>query len=277
MSKRKTPSPDTQAEVLIQSARRCCICFGLHTDFTTKAGQIAHLDGNSANSEIKNLAWLCLPHHDQYDTKTRQSKGLTVREVKKYRASLYEAVNQMRKGVPPTALYVSQDVPLLDFARELPRTAGIPNKGIRLTDQDTTTGDKHPLLYLSIHFKTSRFFGTFPHIDQRWLFIQADMRFALNLRLHVNALNDEQSNSLVRFLRKGGRGVRLFGPSLDEHAYQENDYLYVWRENGENRLMISTFTPTNAGISIHARLSPKVANAFADYLENIGFTKPMSR
>jgi hypothetical protein len=35
------------------------------------------------------LAFLCLPHHDDYDTKRRQTKSLTLREVKTARDRLY--------------------------------------------------------------------------------------------------------------------------------------------------------------------------------------------
>lgn len=54
-----------------------------------KAGQIAHLDKNSANPSEDNLAFMCFVHHDQYDSTTRQSKNLSVKEVKFYRDELY--------------------------------------------------------------------------------------------------------------------------------------------------------------------------------------------
>jgi hypothetical protein len=47
------------------------------------------LDGDRSNSEISNLAFLCLRHHDQYDSRTSQSKGLTKDEVRTYRDRLY--------------------------------------------------------------------------------------------------------------------------------------------------------------------------------------------
>ena len=57
-----------------------------------KKGQIAHLDGNWANNAEDNLAFLCFDHHDEYDSKTSQSKGLTEQEVKAYRKQLYQEV-----------------------------------------------------------------------------------------------------------------------------------------------------------------------------------------
>lgn len=82
----------SQANVLLRSRRRCCICFGLNRDTSIRQGQIAHLDGNSANSSEDNLAFLCLDHHDQHDSTTRQSKNFTPLEVKQFRSELHAAI-----------------------------------------------------------------------------------------------------------------------------------------------------------------------------------------
>jgi hypothetical protein len=82
-----------QTEVLVESRRRCCICFGLNRDTSLKVGQIAHLDRNSRNPMKENLAFLCFEHHNIYDSSTRQSKNLTIAEVKHYRAELQKALN----------------------------------------------------------------------------------------------------------------------------------------------------------------------------------------
>lgn len=89
MTKRTRVPNSTQAEVLVQSRRRCCVCFGLNRDSAVKKGQIAHLDGNRENNRIENLAFLCLNHHDEFDTRTSQSKGLTLKEVLEYRDELH--------------------------------------------------------------------------------------------------------------------------------------------------------------------------------------------
>lgn len=87
--KHRTPTPpDVVAEVLATSRRRCCVCFALRNDSAEKKGQIAHLDHNPSNNTPDNLAFLCLEHHDQYDSKTSQSKGLTIDELKRYRTEL---------------------------------------------------------------------------------------------------------------------------------------------------------------------------------------------
>lgn len=78
-----------ETEVLIKSGRRCCLCFGLHRDFGVKRGQVAHLDRNPANSSVENLVFLCIEHHEEYDTRTSQSKGWTIQELVTYRTELY--------------------------------------------------------------------------------------------------------------------------------------------------------------------------------------------
>lgn len=102
MSARK-PTPDhIETALLIQSGRRCCLCFGLHKDFGLKRGQIAHLDDDPGNAMIDNLAWLCLEHHAEYDSRARQSKGITRSELKRYRQQLYDAVAQRVVAEHPT-------------------------------------------------------------------------------------------------------------------------------------------------------------------------------
>jgi hypothetical protein len=61
----------------------------LNRDITPKKGQIAHLDGNPSNNALSNLAYLCLDHHDDLDTTTSQSKGLTSDEVRRYQKELF--------------------------------------------------------------------------------------------------------------------------------------------------------------------------------------------
>ena len=91
MSRRPVPE-NVQARVLVRSRRRCCICFGLNRDTSIKQGQIAHLDQDSSNVAEDNLAFLCMPCHDRYDSTTRQSKNLTMAEVKQFRAELDAAL-----------------------------------------------------------------------------------------------------------------------------------------------------------------------------------------
>jgi len=72
-----------QAEILFKSKRRCPLCFSYDFDHSIKKGQIAHLDQDSENNSSENLVFLCLVHHDEYDCKTSQSKGITKEELEK--------------------------------------------------------------------------------------------------------------------------------------------------------------------------------------------------
>ncbi len=92
---RKPVPLKTQTNVLVKSRRRCCICYGLHRDHGIKQGQVAHIDRNSSNSEESNLAFLCLSHHDEYDSTTRQSKGLSPDEIRIYLDELYSHNNSL--------------------------------------------------------------------------------------------------------------------------------------------------------------------------------------
>ncbi len=90
MKNRKPISPEVVADITSESRRRCCICFALRQDNTEKKGQIAHLDQDASNNSPDNLAFLCLDHHDQYDSRTSQAKGLTIEEVKRYKIELLD-------------------------------------------------------------------------------------------------------------------------------------------------------------------------------------------
>jgi hypothetical protein len=286
MTKRPGVPSDIETELFIRSRRRCCICFGLDQSLSVRKGQIAHLDRNPSNNRLDNLAWLCHDHHDEYDSSTRQSKGLTIREVKSYRELLYDTISAQ---VAPTwrvgATYPMDEVPMLVTARRIDPKPGLTGSGLQLTDTDIDLGAKNhnPWLYLDFFFKRSRLFGSNqPDEGEKWLYVEANMRPALNLRIQVRAWNERDVAEFIRFLRSGGRGYDLHGPrparntKHTDHTYAEDlqagDYLYAWQEEGQYRLLVSTFTATNAGISVHARLTKNVANRLADYLDEVGFS-----
>jgi hypothetical protein len=97
---RKAVPQETQVEVLAACRRRCAICFGLNGDTGIKSGQIAHLDRDASNPSADNLVFLCLEHHDQFDSITSQSKGLTSDEVRRFRQELAAAIEHLYR--PPT-------------------------------------------------------------------------------------------------------------------------------------------------------------------------------
>ena len=107
MAKRKRIPPDVETSVLAMSRRRCCLCFALNRDSGIKKGQIAHLDQDSSNAALDNLAYLCFDHHDQYDSRTSQAKNVTLGEVRRYRTDLHEAIERVWKE-PPSLVSVAQ-------------------------------------------------------------------------------------------------------------------------------------------------------------------------
>ncbi len=60
------------------------------------------MDHDASNSDFSNLVFLCLDHHDEFDSRPSQSKGFTIGEVKKYRDRLYQKL-----GTIDTALRTS--------------------------------------------------------------------------------------------------------------------------------------------------------------------------
>ena len=95
MGRKKVPEK-VQAKVLKECRRRCCLCVALEFDKSEKSGQIAHIDRINTNNSEENLVFLCLRHHDEYDSKTSQRKGYTKVELKSYKQDLLDLVAQNR-------------------------------------------------------------------------------------------------------------------------------------------------------------------------------------
>jgi hypothetical protein len=136
--------PDAEVETLKRSGRRCCICFGLYGDLEIKRGQIAHLDRNPMDSSVDNLMFLCLEHHDQYDTRTSQSKGWTAKEAKYYRTLLYEAIEDLRGAKEKAGRNDTEQcvLPIISpiWSTSLFRTRSVVKSDTQRMLDETTTG-----------------------------------------------------------------------------------------------------------------------------------------
>lgn len=107
---RKKLKITVERNILINCKRRCALCFGLNGDVGIKTGQIAHIDKNKNNDSEDNLLFLCLFHHDIYDSITSQSKNFTRSELVHYRDALYDYLVSMDdRGNDGTNLY-SRDI-----------------------------------------------------------------------------------------------------------------------------------------------------------------------
>ncbi len=119
-SKRATISKAIVKQVLVASRRRCCLCYFLNNRKTEQKGQIAHVNHDPSNSVFSNLVYLCLNHHDDFDSRNRQSKVYTSGEVTEYRNLLYKKLGTTDTPTPipevSCRLYKSSK-----FARELKR------------------------------------------------------------------------------------------------------------------------------------------------------------
>jgi len=78
---RKSIPERTELNVLLKSARKCCLCAHFNRDFSVKKGQVAHIDRDNSNNAEENLAFLCLPCHDEYDSLPSQSKRIQPGEL----------------------------------------------------------------------------------------------------------------------------------------------------------------------------------------------------
>ncbi len=100
--KRKKVTEDTQTIILQDnSLRRCSLCFRYNFDFDIKKGQIAHINRDRSNNNQSNLVFLCLEHHEEYDSKTSTSKGWTEGELKQAKKDLKAFIKKHHKELLP--------------------------------------------------------------------------------------------------------------------------------------------------------------------------------
>ena len=142
MARRKSIPRETQAEVLTLSRRRCCICFALSNDSSEKKGQISHLDQDSSNNDFDNLAFLCLDHHDQYDSRTSQSKGISMEEVKVYRSHLFSFI---ATNFPATEVGAEISASRIDHIQASIEPSLIKEQP-QASDEDVNSSDIHAIL-----------------------------------------------------------------------------------------------------------------------------------
>lgn len=106
MSNRKYISDSIQANVIHNSSGRCVICYGTrqYTDPRYPHTQIAHIDKNNENNNEDNLALLCIPCHNLYDSTLRQGKNYKPENIKRWRDELY---NDVASNKLPAPMYPS--------------------------------------------------------------------------------------------------------------------------------------------------------------------------
>ncbi len=282
MNKRKKTPPATEADVLEKSLRRCCVCYALHRDFREKKGQIAHLDQDPANDRFDNLCFLCQGHHDDYDARRRQTKGLTLAEVKRYRNDLYNTVIEWKESAKAVNQlpFVSQILTLNHFEVMAPvlkkTTQGTQiverQAGVRLADKP-----RIPTINLDVHFREMI---TGSH-NVRILSCTIGLLLGLTIHSEVYAPDNWSINGFMNALRNNIDIWILHGKPLKgderEPIMQPRDSLLVYHtSDGENRLIVNTHAISETPIQVHMCCSNKVLQSLANYLDEVGFSKPLN-
>lgn len=90
---RKKPSQKIKADVMFKSNRECCIC-----KKPKRGDHIHHIDGNSSNNKLENLALLCFKHHNEASISGNISKKLSPQTIIRYREYKYLVVNTKRQN-----------------------------------------------------------------------------------------------------------------------------------------------------------------------------------
>lgn len=92
MPKKRTKIPEsTSANVIFKSDRACCIC---HKRIPF---QINHINRDPSDNKEENLCVLCLTHHNQFESSSRISKGLSPELLRKYKREWEYTVQKRRK------------------------------------------------------------------------------------------------------------------------------------------------------------------------------------
>lgn len=99
MNRQQTPR-STQITVLTKCRRLCAFCFHFNKNVEFKKGQIVHIDRNPKNNAEANLAYLCQPHHDEYDAIPSQTKRFQPGELKKAKKELEAWILKYYKQIP---------------------------------------------------------------------------------------------------------------------------------------------------------------------------------
>ncbi|MCE7869178.1 hypothetical protein DYH09_02240 [bacterium CPR1] len=97
--------PSNVNKILKVSERVCALCYQFERDLSVKRqGHVAHIDrkppGEKRNHKVDNLCWLCLAHHDLYDSTPRLSKGLQPAELRAYRDKVHQMVREEKAPQP---------------------------------------------------------------------------------------------------------------------------------------------------------------------------------
>jgi len=172
----RMPVPDSVAESILVRSRRCCLCYFLENDHTEKEGQLAHIDRDPSNSSEANLAYLCLHHHNLYDTQYSLTKWLTTAELRHYKRLLHKMLGTERAWEIVIRGNIDDytDSEINELVKKLRDTAG----GLEITLKDINQGS----VILCLESETDAFDRTYQTFNSGSLAYQIGLEI-LDVRL----------------------------------------------------------------------------------------------
>jgi CheY-like chemotaxis protein len=222
---RKRLASEVETLVLTQSRRRCCLCFVLDVDSSAKPdGQIAHVNHDPANADVDNLVYLCLRHHNLYDSVPSQSKALTAAELKHYRVEMYRSLGTATTKDAPTSPNRSQ----IRLPAAIRRDCAVHNvKPTDLTNFILGEASRHSMLF-------AHPFTSLPLVYRQyvllvsWDLVQVRAERLLD-REQAYPLNDVWGACLGLYRRTTLLSYRTRGPHELSLGYAERSVLATYR------------------------------------------------
>lgn len=97
-----------EREILFRNEASCCVCEKNNV-------QIHHIDGNHSNNELKNLAVLCVEHHDLASSKSLMTKRLAPLLIKKFKLDWEARISKKREVVRRHTYMDKSEQPFIKF------------------------------------------------------------------------------------------------------------------------------------------------------------------
>lgn len=211
--RRKNISQSVQDKVLLSCRRRCALCFYLNGEASAKLqGQIAHIDRNSSNNREDNLAYLCLEHHDLYDSKTSQSKRLGPSELCNAKQELLDFLSiDNKRGPVEVIIRIDQDFKTFDTSaleRVLIELRNLVKHGDRMSVTKISQGSVK--------------------ID---ILMDAEDVASLMIKLRRGELKDARISSVVPKSTFRGQQYNFVEPFSDISHFSQRDTIRIFEES----------------------------------------------
>lgn len=108
MKGRKLIPSKIEREILFRNEASCCVCGKNNV-------QVHHIDGNCSNNNLKNLAVLCIEHHDQASSRSSMTKHLAASLIRKFKSDWEVRISNKRKIIRSHIILKKEDRYLIKF------------------------------------------------------------------------------------------------------------------------------------------------------------------